>query len=83
MDLVKELERIKKDSVATKCFDSGFFNVCPLTDLHGIWYVYPNKSLLHKFHCIHFNELTDEIINELRALVEEAAQSKKKWWKIL
>jgi hypothetical protein len=71
-----------------KCFNKGYFNICPLNDLSStyrpIFFKYKHYKVLRRLHCINNSEMTLEQIHALKLAVDESTDSiinYKPWWK--
>ena len=81
MDLDVALTMVLKSKAIEECFKSEWFDICPINKLHE-FYSYPNRKVLLRAHCLHFDQMTDEMIVELKSLAREAIYYEKPWWKI-
>jgi hypothetical protein len=79
MDLETELKKMLQYRAMDQCFSSRFFDICPINDLHN-FYSYPHRKALTMAHCIHFKDMSDSMIAELRVAVREAVYYKKRWY---
>ena len=80
MDLDVALKMVLRNKAMDECFNDSYFNICPIIKIHNG--SYPNRSILFKAHCVHFEDMTEEMIVELKSLVREAVYYEKPWWKI-
>ncbi len=79
MSLTKELKLIKMNKALERCFKEPYFDVTPITAIHG---QFPHRKELFLAHCVDLGSMTDQMVVELTNLAREAIYYERPWWKL-